>query len=139
MSEKTKNNGENERAGLVYAPAYDASQDIDPDDAPVVSSVSDDVKKLAYYQDLERQRSFKLRMTLIAMVCVMMGAIMWMVRDNRNSMLESNAQLNERLNSATTDKMVLVDLLLENDFAGQFEEISTRLATIEKSLAESSK
>ena len=118
----------------MYAPAYDASQDMDPDDAPVVAPVRDDVKSLAYYQDLERQRSFKLRMTLIALVCVMMIAIMWMVRDNRNSMLESTAQLNERLNSATNDKMVLVDVLLEHDFAAQFSEISARLEAIEKGM-----
>ena len=87
MSEKDKSNGGSERAGLVYAPAYDASQDMDPDDAPVVTPVRDDVKSLAYYQDLERQRSFKLRMTLIALVCAMMIAIMCMRMINISLMI----------------------------------------------------
>jgi|GEM_PF-3022954 len=134
LSEKEKNNGESERAGLVYAPAYDASQDIDPDDAPIVSTSSDDVKKLAYYQDLERQRTFKIRMSLIGLVLVMMGALMWMVRDNRNSMVESNAQLNERLNTATVDKMNLADLLIQYEIPAKFAEISERLDAIEAKL-----
>jgi hypothetical protein len=89
---------------------------------------------LAYYQELERQRSFKLRAGLIGVVFAMILANMWMVQNNRESMAAANSQINEQLNQATSDRSVIVDQLELADMSQHLDAISERLERIETHL-----
>ena len=133
--EKEKTNGKKGApAGLAFAPPYDPSNDLDPSKAVAVSTEGFDVHKLAYYQELERQRSFKTRVLLVGLVLVLILANMWMVQSNRASMSDANAQINEQLNQATSDRSVIVDQLELGDVRTQLADIATRLERIETSL-----
>jgi hypothetical protein len=134
MSEPTSSSNENPPAGLAFAPPYDSSQELDPKKAETLPGEGFDVHKLAYYQELERQRSFKLRAGLIGVVFAMILANMWMVQNNRESMAAANSQINEQLNQATSDRSVIVDQLELADMSQHLDAISERLERIETHL-----
>ncbi len=134
MEDDEKKAGLKGKAGLAFAPPYDASMDLDPSKVAPVRSEGFDVHNLAYYQELERQRSFKIRIALILVLLVMIGANMWMVQNNRVSLSESNAQINQQLNQATSDRSVILDQLEMSDVRGSLQAINERLAVIEDRL-----
>lgn len=131
MSETQPPSNGNPPAGLAFAPTYDSSQELDPNKVETIQPEGFDVHKLAYYQELERQRSFKIRAGLMAMVFAMIAANMWMVQSNRNSMVDANAQINAQLNQATSDRSVIVDQLELSDMSQHLDSISERLERIE--------
>ncbi len=133
--EEDKTNGKKKApAGLAFAPPYDPSEDMDPHAAAADNTDTFDVHQLAYYQELERQRSFKTRLLLVGLVLVLIVANMWMVQSNRASMSDANAQINEQLNQATSDRSVIVDQLELGDVRTQLSDIATRLERIEQAL-----
>jgi hypothetical protein len=134
MSETQPPSNGNPPAGLAFAPNYDSSQELDPNQAEAIQPEGFDVHKLAYYQELERQRSFKIRAGLMAMVFAMIAANMWMVQSNRDSMIDANAQINAQLNQATSDRSVIVDQLELSDMSQHLDAISERLERIETQL-----
>ena len=121
-------------AGLSFAPAYDPSQELDPENAETVATEGFDVHKLAYYQEQERKRAFKIRLGLMGVIFAMIVANMWMVDSNRSSMALANSQINTQLNQATSDRSVIVDQLELADVSQHLDAISERLERIETHL-----
>jgi len=134
MSEPTSSSNGNQPAGLAFAPPYDPTKELDPSQAETVKPEGFDVHQLAYYQELERQRSFKLRVGLIGVVFAMILANMWMVQNNKDSMAASNERINEQLNQATSDRSVIVDQLELADVSQHLDAISERIERIETHL-----
>jgi hypothetical protein len=134
MDKESPSSNGNPPAGLAFAPTYDASQEMDPAQAEEIQPEGFDVHKLAYYQELERQRSFKIRGGLMAMVFAMIAANMWMVRSNQGSLADANSQINAQLNQAIRDRSVIVDQLELSDMSQHLDAISERLERIETHL-----
>jgi hypothetical protein len=134
MADEPNPPSEDPTAGLAFAPAYDASQELDPENAETVSGEGFDVHKLAYYQEQERQRGFKIRIGLMGVIFAMIVANMWMVDSNRTSMAAANSQINTQLNQATSDRSVIVDQLELADVSQHLDALSERLERIETHL-----
>jgi hypothetical protein len=134
MDKESPSSGDHPPAGLAFAPTYDASQEMDPKKAEEIKPEGFDVHKLAYYQELERRRNFKIRAGLMAMVFAMILANMWMVRSNQGSLDDVNSQINTQLNQATSDRSVIVDQLELSDMSQHLDAISERLERIETHL-----
>ena len=123
-------------AGLTHAPSYDASQDVD--DAQVESiqePTGFDVHKLAYYQELERKRSFMSKMVLMIVMFALIGTVIMLIQDNSEAMNANTAALQERLNNATMERAVVIDQLDQSDLQRTLDEILERLESIESSIA----
>ncbi len=134
MDKESSSSNANPPAGLAFAPNYDASQEMDPKQAEEIQPEGFDVHKLAYYQELERQRNFKIRAGLLAVVFAMILANMWMVQSNQDSLADANSQMNAQLNQATKDRSVIVDQLELSDMSQHLNAISERLERIETHL-----
>jgi len=124
-------------AGLTHAPAYDTSQDVDDSKVETIPENSMfDVHKLAYYQELERKRSFMSKMVLMIVLFALLGTVIMLIQDNNDAMNANSAALQERLNNATMERAVVIDQLDEANAQDTLNEILARLEAIEASLAE---
>ena len=123
-------------AGLPHAPAYDSSQDVDDSEVESIQEQTGfDVHKLAYYQELERKRSFTSKMVLMIVLFALIGTVIMLIQDNSDAMNANTAALQERLNNATMERAVVIDQLDQTDVQGTLNEILERLEAIEASIS----
>ena len=123
-------------AGLTHAPAYDSSQDVDDSEVESIQEQTGfDVHKLAYYQELERKRSFTSKMVLMIVLFALIGTVIMLIQDNSDAMNANTAALQERLNNATMERAVVIDQLDQTDVQGTLNEILERLEAIEASIS----
>jgi predicted P-loop ATPase/GTPase len=123
-------------AGLTHAPSYDASQDVDDDQVESIQEHTGfDVHKLAYYQELERKRSFTSKMVLMIVMFALIGTVIMLIQDNSEAMNANTAALQERLNNATMERAVVIDQLDQSELQTTLDEILERLESIESSIA----
>ncbi len=112
----------NTDAGLVYAPPYDASSELDPASAEAISEASDDLKSLAYFQEMHARQTNRARAILLGTVFLMLVGNMVLTGQMRSDVMTNLDQA--RLDQAALSEMVQTRVIaLESRIAALNGEI----------------
>ncbi len=92
-------------AGLVHAPPYDPSSELDPASAPSIGETAgDDLQNLAYYQEQHARQTNRARALLLGMIFVMLAGNMLLTWQTRSEVMANLDQT--RLDQANLSEMV---------------------------------
>ncbi len=93
-------------AGLVHAPPYDPTSEIDPASAPAPGDIAspDDLKELAYYQEQHARQTLRARATLLGIIFVMLTGNMVLTWQTRAEVMANLDQT--RLDQAALSEIV---------------------------------
>ncbi len=106
------------RAGLTYAPAYDASTELDPEKVEPVKP-QEDLEQLQYFQQQEARRTMVARAVLLSVIFLMLGA----------NLLQSRQMHADVLTNLNQTRLDLVAL---NEASGnEITELNARLAELQ--------
>ncbi len=91
-------------AGLVSAPPYDPSSELDPSLVEPVVPSGDDLQNLAYFREQHAQQTFRARATLIAIIFIMLAGNMWLT-------WRANTEVMSNLDQARLDQAALSETI----------------------------
>ncbi len=91
-------------AGLVSAPPYDPSSELDPSLVEPVTPGSDDLQSLSYFKEQHAQQTFRARAVLLTIIFVMLAGNMWLTWQTRSSVMANLDQT--RLDQAALSELM---------------------------------
>ena len=112
-------------AGLVNAPPYDPSSELDPSLVEPVVATGDDLQNLAYFREQHARTTFRARTTLLAIIFFMLAGNMWLTSRANNEVMEN-------LNQARLDQAALSETIETRVTAleSQLESLTSQLQII---------
>lgn len=110
-------------AGMSYAPAYDPSQEFDPQAAPVVVP-GPEIARMEYFQQQEVRRTTMARVALLVVIFGMLAANMW-----QTQRLHDNLVFN-------IDQTRLAQAQLDDDAAVRIAELEAQITELDRQLTQ---